>query len=68
MDAAHQAFDQGDFATARRLARQTLANAPDPATRAAAETILKKTSFDPLIAAITVTCLLLFALVAAFLR
>jgi hypothetical protein len=68
MDAAHQAFDRGDFATARRLARATLASSPDEATRSAAESILKKTSFDPLIAGITVFCLLMFGVIAAFVR
>jgi hypothetical protein len=66
MDAAHQAFDRGDFATARRLARTTLQNSPDEAARAAAESILKKTSFDPLIGAVTAVCLALFALIAIF--
>ena len=65
-DAAHQAFDRGDFATARKLAKQLLRENPDAPTRAAAESILFKTSLDPLIVAVTAFCMLLFLSIAVF--
>ena len=59
-DAAHQAFERGDFAEARRLAKQEKANASDAATRAAADEILMRTGIDPLIVWITAGAVLLF--------
>jgi hypothetical protein len=65
-EAAHAAFDRGDFASARRLARTLFTSGPDEATRAAAQTILKKTSVDPLIVYVTIGCVLFFTLVSIF--
>ena len=62
-DAAHQAFERGDFAEARRLAKEEKARASDPATRAAADEILMRTGIDPLIVWITVGAVLLFVAV-----
>ena len=62
-DAAHQAFERGDFAEARRLAKQQKASAKDDATRAAADEILMRTGVDPLIVWITVGAVLLFVAV-----
>jgi hypothetical protein len=60
LDAAHVAFESGDFAQARRLASQLLATAPDEPTRSAAADILQRTSIDPLILWITVACAVIF--------
>jgi len=60
LDAAHVAFEAGNFAEARTLAKQLVAAAPDAATRSAAEDILRRTGVDPLIVWITVGCALLF--------
>jgi hypothetical protein len=60
MDAAHRAFDAGDFREARRLARELRAQAPDEATRAAASELLRRTAIDPVILWVTVACVLLF--------
>jgi hypothetical protein len=60
MDAAHQAFEAGDFAEARRLAKEQRASAGDDATRAAADDILKRTGVDPLVVWLTVGAVLLF--------
>src|SRR5215217_8117136 len=49
LDAAHVAFEAGDFAEARRLAGQLLASASDEPTRSAATDLLKRTAIDPLI-------------------
>lgn len=66
MDAAHQAFEAGDFAEARRLAKQQRAAASDDATRAAADEILKRTGVDPLVVWLTVGAVLLFAAIVYF--
>jgi hypothetical protein len=60
MDAAHQAFEAGDFAEARRLAKEQRASAGDDATRAAADDILKRTGVDPLVVWLTVGAVVLF--------
>ena len=65
-DAAHQAFERGDFAEARRLAKQQRAAASDDATRAAADEILMRTGIDPLIIWITAGAVLLFIAVVYF--
>ncbi len=65
-DAAHQAFDRGDFAEARRLAKEQKASAKDDATRAAADEILMRTGIDPLIIWLTGGAVLLFVLVVYF--
>jgi hypothetical protein len=62
-DAAHQAFERGDFAEARRLAKLDKARATDEATRAAADEILMRTGIDPLIVWLTAGALLLFVAV-----
>jgi len=66
MDAAHQAFEAGDFAEARRLAKQQRAAASDDATRAAADDILKRTGVDPLVIWLTVGAILLFVAIVYF--
>jgi len=61
---AQQAFERGDFARARTLARELCAaSSSDEATRAAAKLILQRTSLDPLIIWVTVGCVAFFALV-----
>lgn len=60
LDAAHRAFDAGDFAEARRLAKQQKSAGADEATRAAADEILMRTGIDPLIVWLTAGAVLLF--------
>ena len=62
LDAAHRAFEAGDFAEARRLAKQQKA-AGDDATRAAADEILMRTGVDPLVVWMTVGAVVLFVLI-----
>ncbi len=66
LDAAHQAFEAGDFAEARRLARQQKSTATDDATRAAADEILKRTGIDPLIVWLTAGAALMFIAIVYF--
>ena len=66
LDAAHQAFERGDFAEARRLAKEQRAAAGDDATRAAADEILMRTGVDPLSLWITAGAVLLFVAVVYF--
>jgi hypothetical protein len=66
LDAAHRAFEAGDFAEARRLARTLRGSAADEPTRAAATEILKRTGIDPLIVWMTGGCALLFVLIVYF--
>ena len=66
MDAAHQAFEAGNFAEARRLAKQQRATAGDDATRAAADDILRRTGIDPLVVWLTVGAVLLFVAIVYF--
>ena len=66
MDAAHRAFEAGDFAEARRLAKQQRAAATDDATRAAADEILMRTGVDPLVLWMTGGAVLLFVLIVYF--
>ena len=65
-DAAHQAFERGDFAEARRLAREQKAKASDDATRAAADEILMRTGIDPLVIWMTVGAVVLFVAIVYF--
>jgi hypothetical protein len=65
-DAAHQAFDRGDFAEARRLAKEQKASAKDDATRAAADEILMRTGIDPLVVWMTAGAVLLFVAIVYF--
>ena len=65
-DAAHQAFERGDFAEARRLAKEQKAAAKDEATRAAADEILLRTGIDPLVVWMTVGAVLLFVAIVFF--
>jgi hypothetical protein len=65
-DAAHQAFERGDFAEARRLAKQQKASATDDATRAAADEILMRTGVDPMVLWISAGAVLLFIAVVYF--
>jgi hypothetical protein len=67
LDSAHRAFEAGDFAQARRLAKAIRGSSDDVATRAAADMILKRTSLDPAIVYITVACAVFFILIS-FLR
>lgn len=60
LDAAHRAFDAGNFAEARRLAKLQKASAADEATRAAAEEILMRTGIDPVVIWMTGGAVLLF--------
>jgi len=60
LTAAHRAFERGDFFEARRLAAELKRAAKDEATRAAADGILKRLSFDPVIVGLTVACLIFF--------
>jgi hypothetical protein len=63
-DAAHRAFDAGDFAEARRLAKaQKAAAGADEAARAAADEILTRTGVDPLIIWLTAGAVLLYVAV-----
>jgi hypothetical protein len=66
VDAAHRAFEAGDFSEARRLARTLQTTAADEPTRAAAAEILKRTGIDPLILWMTAGCALLFVLITYF--
>lgn len=66
LDAAHRAFEAGDFAAARRLARQQEAAATDEATRAAAAEILMRTGIDPLVIWMTAGSALLFFAIVFF--
>jgi hypothetical protein len=66
LDAAHRAFDAGDFAEARKLARQQKAAATDEATRAAADEILMRTGIDPLVVWMTAGAALLFVAIVFF--
>jgi hypothetical protein len=67
LDAAHRAFDAGDFAEARRLAQaQKSESGADAATRAAADEILMRTGIDPLIVWLTAGAVLLFVAVVYF--
>jgi len=63
LDAAHRAFEAGDFAEARRLAKAQKAGAADEATRAAADEILMRTGVDPLVIYLTVAAVVLFVLI-----
>jgi hypothetical protein len=63
LDAAHRAFEAGDFAEARRLAKQQKTSATDEATRAAADEILMRTGIDPLVVWMTVGAALLFVVI-----
>ena len=63
LDAAHRAFEAGDFAEARRLAKQQKAAAGDDATRAAADEILMRTGVDPLVVWMTGGAVVLFVLI-----
>ena len=66
MDEAHRAFEAGDFAEARRLAKQQRAAASDDATRAAADEILMRTGIDPLVVWMTAGAVLLFVAIVYF--
>ena len=66
LDAAHRAFEAGDFAEARRLARAQKAKAADAAGRAAADEILMRTGVDPLVVWLTAGAVLLFVVVVYF--
>lgn len=67
LDAAHRAFERGDFAEASKLARAMKASG-DEAARAAADLLLAKISLDPLIVGVTAVCLAGFALIAILVR
>jgi hypothetical protein len=63
LDAAHRAFEAGDFYEARRLAKELKATASDEPTRNAAEELLRRTGYDPLIVWLTVGCAVMFILI-----
>jgi hypothetical protein len=66
---AERAFRAGDWRTARRLARQVVADGDaDAAAREAAKRLLHRTGVDPLVPALIAVCLALFALVALVFR
>lgn len=65
LDAAHRAFEAGNFAEARKLAR-ALSSTGDEATRAAAAQILKRTGIDPVVVWMTIGCALLYVAVVFF--
>ncbi len=65
LDAAHRAFERGDFRESRRLASALKRTATDEATRSAADAILRRTSVDPAIVWLSAACLAFFALVIA---
>ena len=66
-DAAHRAFERGDFAEARKLALAMKASG-DEAARQAADLLLAKMGLDPLIIGVTATCLAGVALIAILVR
>jgi len=66
LDAAHRAFEAGDFAEARRLAQAQKSGAADEATRAAADEILMRTGIDPLVIWMTAGAVLLFVAIVFF--
>jgi hypothetical protein len=68
LDAAHQAFEAGNFAEARRLAKELLqqTSAGDEAARAAAAEILRRTGIDPLVVWMTVGSALFYAVIVFF--
>lgn len=66
LDAAHRAFDAGDFAEARRLAKAQKAAAADEATRAAADEILMRTGIDPMVVWLTAGAALLYIVIVYF--
>lgn len=69
LDAAHRAFDRGDFREANRLARALVQDAADDAARAAAETLRARLRLDPAIVYVTLACVALFVgVVVATLR
>jgi hypothetical protein len=63
LDAAHRAFEAGDFYEARKLAKQLKATASDEPTRQAADELLRRTGHDPLILWLTVGCAAMFVLI-----
>jgi len=66
LDAAHRAFEAGDFAEARRLAQAQKSGAADEATRAAADEMLMRTGIDPLIVWLTAGAALLYIAIVYF--
>jgi hypothetical protein len=66
LDAAHQAYEAGNFAEARRLAKAQLAGAGDEATRAAAAEILKRTGIDPMVVWMTIGGALVYVAIVFF--
>jgi len=62
LDPARQAFERGDFAETRRLARLQAASGDEP-TRAAAKVLLERLQFDPAIMWLTAACVIFFALI-----
>ena len=65
LDAAHAAFEAGDFALARDLARKLVDSAGDEATKSAAQDLLRRTGVDRVIVGITIGCAVVFALIVA---
>ena len=65
LDAAHAAFESGDFALARNLARKVAESAGDNATKLAAEDLLRRTGVDRAIVGITVVCVVVFVVMVA---
>jgi hypothetical protein len=63
LDAAHRAFEAGDFYEARRLAKQIRATASDEPTRKAADELLARTGHDPLIVWLAAGCAVMFIVI-----
>lgn len=61
---ADKAFERGDFAAVRRLARDLL-KSDDAATRTAAQALLDRIKVDPVIVWLSAACVLFFVVVIA---
>lgn len=58
--AAHRAFERGDFYEAHRLAVELERRAADEPARAAADAMLQRLSFDPVVIGLTAGCGIFF--------
>lgn len=59
LQAAQRAFEIGDFAEARRLAK-ALQSSGDEAARAGAADIIKRTDIDPVVVWLSLGCVTMF--------
>lgn len=60
LDAAQRAFEAGDFAEARRLAKLLLAGSGDEAAKKAAAELIERTDIDPVVVWMSLGCMTLF--------